>query len=202
MPAKPRRRTLKPRKSPKQERGHATVDAILQASAYILAKQGYAALTTNRIAEKAGVNIASIYQYFPNKEAIFVELLRRHAEAQRRRAQSLLVADESFEGRITSVIAATVAAHAVEPELHRVLTETALRLELPRFETDADEALAMEARRWTKTWKRENAALALWMAQSAVHALVHTAFCERPEIAKSPVFTKELTKLVLRFLGA
>jgi len=195
-----RRRALKPRKLPLQERGRATVDAILQASTYILVKNGYAALTTNRLADRAGVNIASVYQYFPNKEAIVVELLRRHAEEQRRRARSILARDDTFEGRIASVIASTVAAHAVEPELHRALTEVALQLELPPFETDADDTLKEEARRWTKTAKRENAALALWMAQSAVHALVHTAFAERPEIAKSPVFAEELTKLVLRFL--
>ena len=101
MAARPRRPPLKPRKSPAQERSRATVEAILQAATYILRRRGYAALTTNAIAERAGVNIASLYQYFPNKEAVFVELCRRHAEESRRRANEILEGewDEGVAGR-------------------------------------------------------------------------------------------------------
>ncbi|MGB8666049.1 MAG: TetR/AcrR family transcriptional regulator, partial [Serratia inhibens] len=70
---------VKPRKRPVQERSRITVDAIVQASAYILNESGWEGLTTNAIAERAGVNISSLYQFFPNKEAIINELQRRHA---------------------------------------------------------------------------------------------------------------------------
>src|ERR1700739_681594 len=79
----PRRRALRPRKTPAQDRAKATVDAILQAGAYILIKDGWEKFTTNRVAERAGVNIASLDQYFPNKEAIAAELQRRHVEKAR-----------------------------------------------------------------------------------------------------------------------
>ena len=69
--------SLLPRKVPSQERSRFTVDAILEAAAYILVRDGYARLTTNRIADRAGVNVASIYQYFPGKDAIVAELRRR-----------------------------------------------------------------------------------------------------------------------------
>ena len=65
------------RKQPKQERAKATVDAVLEASARILVDIGYAKASTNLIAEKAGVSIGSLYEYFPGKEAIFAELRRR-----------------------------------------------------------------------------------------------------------------------------
>lgn len=68
------RKNLSTRKKPQQERSVATVQAILQAAAYILARDGWEAFTTNAVAEKAGVNTASLYQYFPNKEAIVAEL--------------------------------------------------------------------------------------------------------------------------------
>ncbi len=58
-----------PRKLPKQERSQATVEAILTATTHILTEEGYNKLTTNRVAELAGVSIGSLYQYFPNKEA-------------------------------------------------------------------------------------------------------------------------------------
>ncbi|MGC0013988.1 TetR/AcrR family transcriptional regulator, partial [Ralstonia pseudosolanacearum] len=58
------RTPVKPRKLPTQERSRATVDAIMQAATYILVKFGWERLTTNAIAERAGVNIGSLYQYF------------------------------------------------------------------------------------------------------------------------------------------
>ena len=59
-----------PRKRPKQERARFSVAAIEQACLKILEDEGPRRLTTNRIAEVAGVNIASLYQYFPNKDAV------------------------------------------------------------------------------------------------------------------------------------
>ncbi|PWR22432.1 TetR/AcrR family transcriptional regulator [Zavarzinia compransoris] len=58
------------KKRPTQGRSQATVTAVVDAAAQLLAEQGYARLTTNHIAERAGVSIGSIYQYFPGKEAI------------------------------------------------------------------------------------------------------------------------------------
>src|SRR4029453_18822354 len=74
---------LSPRKTPRQERSRATVDALLEAATDILERDGYAKLTTNRIAARAGVNIASLYQFFPGKDAIVAELRRRHVAEQR-----------------------------------------------------------------------------------------------------------------------
>ena len=66
-----------PRKRPHQARASATVDAILEATAHILREGGLPGLSTNRIAERAGASIGSLYQYFPSREAILAELLRR-----------------------------------------------------------------------------------------------------------------------------
>ena len=64
------------RKSPKQQRALATADAIVQATQQIIVKDGYKAATTNRIAETAGVSVGSLYQYFPNKQAIVRTLIQ------------------------------------------------------------------------------------------------------------------------------
>ena len=66
-----------PRKRPRQARAIATVTAILDAAARILTEENYAAASANRIAERAGVSIGSLYEYFPGKEAVFAELRRR-----------------------------------------------------------------------------------------------------------------------------
>lgn len=69
--------TIEARKVPRQARSAATVEIILEAAARILEGGGLAALGTNRVAEKAGISIGSLYQYFPGKEALMVALLRR-----------------------------------------------------------------------------------------------------------------------------
>lgn len=72
--------TLSPRKLPTQERARRTYRAILEAGARILERQGYEALTTNHVAELAGVGIASLYEYFPNKHALVAEIVRHVLE--------------------------------------------------------------------------------------------------------------------------
>jgi AcrR family transcriptional regulator len=71
---------LKPRKEAVQERAKHTVDSILTAAAHILEKTGLDQLNTNQIAEKAGVSIGSLYQYFPSKESIFHQLVEKDLE--------------------------------------------------------------------------------------------------------------------------
>lgn len=198
-----KRPALKPRKVPRQERALQTVDAILKASAYILKKQGFGGLNTNAVAEEAGVNIASVYQYFPNKEAILVELIRRHAEETRKRTSAVLRepgAGESFEKRMEQAIEASIAVHSVDPELHAIFTQEGARLRLERFETESDAAIEEESQKWVRSTKRANAEMALWIAQTAIHAVVHSAFVARPDIAKDPAFAKELAKLTQRYL--
>ncbi|ENX45771.1 MULTISPECIES: TetR/AcrR family transcriptional regulator [Acinetobacter] len=66
-----------PRKHPRQARSVATFEAILEAAARILESLGFAGFNTNAVAELAGVSIGSLYQYFPSKDALIVELIRR-----------------------------------------------------------------------------------------------------------------------------
>jgi AcrR family transcriptional regulator len=71
----------RPRKWPLQARSRATIDAVLAAAAHIIESSGVAGFNTNAVAERAGVSIGSLYQYFPNKDAILVALIERRAEA-------------------------------------------------------------------------------------------------------------------------
>ena len=66
-----------PRRTPRQGRAQATVDAVVEATARILVEDGYGPLSTNRIAKRAGVGIGTLYQYFPDKEAIVEALIDR-----------------------------------------------------------------------------------------------------------------------------
>jgi AcrR family transcriptional regulator len=62
------------RKQPQQARSEELVSAILEAAIQVLAKEGFHRFTTARVAEKAGVSVGSLYQYFPNKASILFRL--------------------------------------------------------------------------------------------------------------------------------
>ena len=78
------------RRQPKQERAQQTVDVVLQGAVRGLGREGIDSVTTNRIAEAAGVSIGSLYQYFPDKHAIFEALHERHAQ----RVQQVIARDD------------------------------------------------------------------------------------------------------------
>ncbi|KAA9157025.1 helix-turn-helix transcriptional regulator, partial [Delftia sp. BR1] len=86
------------RRQPVQARAQRTLEAIVQAAAQILVKEGEAALTTNRIAERAGVSIGTLYQYFPDKQAV----LRAMVDGQRLAAVAAIEAwlEQASERRL------------------------------------------------------------------------------------------------------
>lgn len=69
---------LEPRKTPQQSRSVATVEAIHDATIQVLLKSGANRLTTVRVAQRAGVSVGTLYQYFPNKQALLFAALERH----------------------------------------------------------------------------------------------------------------------------
>src|ERR1051326_7166272 len=119
-----------PRKRPRQARSRETVDTILEATARVLVAKGYDNLSTNAVATAAGVSIGSLYQYFPNKEALVLALIERHMEQMNAAilAELARVATLPMAEAARCVIELTIRAHAVEPELHRVLTEQVPRI--------------------------------------------------------------------------
>lgn len=71
---------LKPRKSPVQARSRATLDVIHAATIQILATKGLSLCTTTRVAERAGVSVGSLYQYYPNRGSLLMAVLERHID--------------------------------------------------------------------------------------------------------------------------
>ncbi|MEQ9320958.1 MAG: TetR/AcrR family transcriptional regulator, partial [Polyangiaceae bacterium] len=121
---------LMPRKRPRQRRSRATVEAILEATARVLVEEGFDRASTNRIAKVAGVSVGSLYQYFPSKEALIHELVRRHCEQMvgmlARSVDDL--GDAPIDEAVRSYVHALVQAHAMAPDLHRVLITQALHV--------------------------------------------------------------------------
>lgn len=72
---------LTPRKRPRQARSTATLDAIFEATIQVLLVDGMRALTTTRVAERAGVSVGTMYQYFPHKQSLIYALNERYLKA-------------------------------------------------------------------------------------------------------------------------
>ncbi|WP_026909439.1 TetR/AcrR family transcriptional regulator [Patulibacter minatonensis] len=137
------------RRTPVQERSVATVDAIVEAAAQVFARHGYEAGTTNRIAERAGVSIGTVYQYFPDKDAILVALVEEHLDGALAALTPLLtdlvVRSPPVEEGIPRMLQALVELHRRHPALHRVLFEEAPRPEALRHRLDRTVGAAVDA---------------------------------------------------------
>jgi AcrR family transcriptional regulator len=199
------RRRFSPRKTPRQDRSRATVEALLEATTDILVREGYGKLTTNRIAERAGVNIASLYQYFPGKDAIVAELRRRHGAEQRAELRQVLAARDprSVESTIRTLVTKGVAGHARASRLHRIFTEELPALGFRDVET-LDAPLMASMRRFLLDAgvKAPDVDLALWMISTIGGAVVHRAAVERPEDLSSGVIAEEVVTLLCGYLDA
>jgi AcrR family transcriptional regulator len=120
-----RRPLTNPRKNASQERSRATVNALIEATARILVKEGFDKASTNRVAEVAGVSVGSLYQYFPSKEALVAAVIERHSHEilQTVRGELADIETEPLEQGVRRLIGAAVKAHRVNPKLHRVVAE-------------------------------------------------------------------------------
>src|SRR5215813_615702 len=197
------KRKLSPRKVPRQERSRATVEALLEATADILVREGYGKLTTNRIADRAGVNIASLYQYFPGKEAIVAELRRRHGAAERAAVRDALVLrrGQGLEATLRALVARGVAAHAVAPALHRAFAEHMPAQRYREIE-EADAPVFAEMRRFLERSAEgvPDVQFAMWMVATTAHAAIHNGIIERPQDIESGRLVDELVQLLMRYL--
>src|SRR3954447_19560680 len=109
----PRKAITKPRKNASQERSRVTVDALVEATARILVKEGFEKASTNRIAEVAGVSVGSLYQYFPSKEALVAAVIDRHNEEIMLVVRAALteVAEMPIEKAVRRLVTVALEAH-------------------------------------------------------------------------------------------
>jgi len=118
-----------PRKSPSQERSRRTVDRILDAATRIFHEQGYTGATTNDIADEADISVGSLYQYFPNKDALLVALTQRHIATTTTDLTNLLLdlpRDSDIETTFRSVVDFLVSQHDLD-DLHLLVMHQAPR---------------------------------------------------------------------------
>jgi AcrR family transcriptional regulator len=199
----------KPRKNALQARSRATVDALVEATARILVREGFEKTSTNRIAEIAGVSVGSLYQYFPSKEALVAAVIDRHNEEIMGLVRAALseVADLPIDKAVRKLVTVAIEAHRINPKLHRVLAE-----QIPRTGQLADveafnreiQALVrayLESRR--KEMRKIDPGLATFICVSAIEAVAHNTVLNEAEVLSEKTvrtLVEETTRMVVGYL--
>ncbi len=204
-----RKPSTRPRKSASQERSRLTVDALLEATARVLTREGYDRASTNKIAAVAGVSIGSLYQYFPSKEALVSAVVDRHMREmlQLVRHSLIEVAARPVEVAARELVSVMIEAHRVDPKLHRVLVEQVPRAgRLENIDAIERETYAL-VRDYIVAHRDQldvaDPDIAAFVCVTAVEALTHAAVVRRPDILtdeKADRFVDDVTRLMVRFL--
>jgi AcrR family transcriptional regulator len=210
----PRKRSTTPRKLPQQDRSRITVEAILEATAHILTEEGYHKANTNRIAERAGISIGSLYQYFPNKESLMAALMEQHSNEIAALVESKLqnLLDAPLETAVPELVKAVIAAHAINPCLHQVLNEEIPRSERLQQMQKADERITELLQAYLGRWSNspqerlcqrvhpQNLEMTVFILSRTVESLCHSAVIEHPSFVSNSQFEQEVSNLLLLYL--
>ena len=199
---------LKVRKKPIQKRSRETVEAIFDAAAQILSEKGYAQTTTDRIAEKAGISIGSLYQYFPNKDSIMLGIIERHIQEMNAFVEEMISAIQS-SGIITRQMINNFAKlmiehHDKEPELHRVLFEESpqpqsIKAAINKAEKRAANGLT-EVFKKSSEGNKKNPELSIRIAVRTIEALTHWYVLEANDDIPEDDFIDELAEMINGYL--
>lgn len=192
----------KMRKIPQQSRSRFLVGIILDVATRILAERGWAKFNTNEVARIAGVSIGSLYQYFPNKLALAEAIRQQHLESillvfETVNAKEDVRAD-SLMTEVERMIDGIIAAHLINPRLHRVLLD-----EVPLSGRDAHQDFERRYAEYYATFTASKlgsarAQVASHVLASAIEGVVHDA-SRRGQLTSSDL-KHELILLVTRYL--
>ena len=184
------------------------VETLLDATARVLVREGYDRASTNRIAATAGVSVGSLYQYFPNKEALVAALVARHNREMLQLLQDALkeVASLDLATAIRELVRAALDAHLVDSALHRIFAEQVPRMgQLAKIEALQQETFLM-VRSYLEERRKEISVRDLDSATSicvtTVEALTHEFVINRPDTLDSDRdrFVDEVTRLIVGYL--
>ncbi len=199
---------LSPRRAPRQSRSQATVTAILDATAHILIEHGFAAASTNAVAERAGVSVGSLYQYFPNKDALVSAVRTRHGEQMMAvilRALTKAI-DATLLDALTGLIEATVEAHRVDADLHRVLEQQLGDMDMDEHHGEyvrvMEDRIVVLLTRHRDEVTAPDLKLAAFMLLHAAHGLIHAVVLQRPKGISLKHATQEIGDMMTAYLTA
>ena len=196
---------LSPRKVPKQSRAKATVDAIVTATAQVLAREGFGKTNTNRVAKAAGVSIGSLYQYFPNKDALLAALINRYADRLIEELDTHMSQQQGAPAfaQLRHYVQAMLALPRKNPMLHRAFVLVALHLGHDSVR-ELEDRLVVLVRRYLELQADHllpsDLDLAAFIVVTTVEGVTNLALLKHPDYIQTEAFELELTRILWRYL--
>lgn len=204
-----------PRKQPKQGRSRLLVNSIQDACLRILKEEGSSAVTTQRIADVAGINIKSLYQYFPNKEAIIAGIFADFMQGYGQRTRQLF---EAFRDLSEKSLARTLrliielesdnlyAMYEIDPlffqtygqhfDLHRHVDEVTQAMNNPSWQEWFPQFLELHQQ---QLFNADLQTLS-FIARQTLEGNLKAALRENPALLKQQSFREELLRALLSYL--
>lgn len=196
----PRRRT------PRQRRAQATVDAILEATAQILGSDGAPGLSTNRIAQRAGVSVGTLYQYFEDKEAILRLMCERHVATMRDAVTTQLARAEgtTLETGTRAILEALLHAQTEHRTVNRLLQERVPHLigvaHLDQIHAMLGTLVREGLAQRVDALRRVDLDLATFLIVNAVFGVSTAALRQEPRVFDNDAVAGALTEMIVRYL--
>lgn len=191
------------RKKPSQSRSEATIEAVFEAAARILQTQGLVGFNTNAIAKLAGVSIGTLYQYFPNKNAVLIAMARRELNEVSQtiigRVNAEFAPDDSDWGR--AVVRTLLKAFGGRQRMRKIVIEALIANGLSDELTKPIEKIVQTI--LTRQSQSQDSPLktltpiSLYVMTRAVIGTIRSAVMEQSEHLNTVAFEDELVKLLL-----
>jgi AcrR family transcriptional regulator len=203
--SKKRQVTKIKRKVPIQKRAGVTHESIIQATAQFLKKNPIDKLSTNKIAELAGVSIGTLYQYFSTKEAILQVLIRRQFEQDLKTIKESIgeVEPKTFEEGIQNIIEAVTELFLDQPQLRIVIYEQSRKLNLLQdketFQHQVRTLLIQNFKMLSKGQYQQPNDLEMYVLTSAITGTLFFTATEYPEHLTRKAYRRELVKLIIGY---
>ncbi|MCA9533836.1 MAG: TetR/AcrR family transcriptional regulator [Myxococcales bacterium] len=210
------REPLTPRRKPQQARSRELVRAIAMACERILAEEGAEALTTNRIAEVAGVNIGSLYRYFPNKEAVIAEVYELQLQDLAAQYEDAWEAAQGGPGprSLGDAVCAHIAGNAAMHQRLLRIDETFYRAYQRDFDLGErhserfDRTFLEQAERWLRDQLElhrdevvvDDLDMAAFIVARSVAGALRSAARDQPSRLADPAFMDALERMALLYL--
>jgi len=198
-----------PKKRPKQQRSRVTVEAILEAAGQVLVSLGPLKATTHKIADRAGVSVGTLYQYFPNKEAVFAELLKQHREqVLNELVHNVMQANPSgiddvevlaraaVEALLQPFVAHPAEACALIQHRHALVTSEQRQAD----QRPLLQALSLQLQQFSGVRTFDDVEVAAFFIVKATEAIAVSAATEMPQKLEDGTVARELTRMLLAYV--
>lgn len=195
-----------PRKHPRQTRSQMTVEDILEATAQLLVEEGREALTTTRVAERAGVSVGTLYQYFSDLDELMGKLVEVHLARERDALEAVLQDASSLSTAqlVDRLVDAFTGVFAKHPELSAALYDEIRRAPwgpvLNELGEDTASVVAQLLQERASELSPPDPALAAFVLVNSIDALVQRAAAQRPEDLRSGTVAREAKRMARRYL--